>query len=63
MKNLSKSKDEKSIDLSYTIFQDEEDMSVYIKFEGFYTDDQLETFEQFIESYLPLIFASEDVAN
>jgi hypothetical protein len=63
MSKSNKKNQENSIDLSYSIFQDEEDMSVYIKFEGFNTEEQLENFEIFIESYLPLIFVSEDTAH
>jgi hypothetical protein len=63
MSNPNDNEEENSIDLNYTIFQDEEDMAVYIKFEGFYTAEQLEHFEMFIESYLPLIFASENTAH
>lgn len=52
-----------AINLDYVIFQDEEDKSVYIKFEGFQTIEQLDEFEEFIENYIPLIFAQETVIH
>jgi hypothetical protein len=53
----------REINLNYIIFQDEDEKSVYVKFEGFETIDQLDEFEQYIESYIPLIFAEETKAH
>lgn len=50
----------KELDLNYTIYSDDEEKAVYLKFEKFEDTDQIKSFIEFIDQSLPLLlFQSE----
>lgn len=46
------------VDLGYTFMVDPEKCNVYIKFNGFEDEEQMEQFVNYMSSYIPLIFSS-----
>jgi hypothetical protein len=46
------------VDLDYTFLVDDVGSSVYIKFDGFRDELQMEQFANFMEQHLPLIFTN-----
>lgn len=46
------------VNLDYTFLVDDQKSSVYIKFDGFHTQLQMEQFAEFMEQHLPLIFTN-----
>ena len=46
------------VDLDYTFLVDDTGSSVYIKFDGFEDELQMEQFAAFMEQHLPLIFTN-----
>jgi hypothetical protein len=49
------SDDYKSVDLKYQIFSDEKDNTVYLKFNGFENQQQMDNFIDYIDFSLPLL--------
>jgi hypothetical protein len=47
--------DYKSVDLKYQIFSDEKDNTVYLKFNGFESQKQMDNFIDYIDFSLPLL--------
>lgn len=47
--------DYKSIDLRYQIFSDEKDNTVYLKFNGFESQKQMDNFIDYMDFSLPLL--------
>ena len=47
--------DYKSVDLKYQIFSDEKDNTVYLKFNGFDNQQQMDNFIDYIDFSLPLL--------
>lgn len=46
------------VDLDYTFLVDDAKSCVYIKFDGFKDELQMEQFAEFMEQHLPLIFTN-----
>lgn len=47
--------DYKSVDLRYQIFSDEKDNTVYLKFNGFESQKQMDNFIDYMDFSLPLL--------
>jgi len=47
--------DYKAVDLKYQIFSDEKDNTVYLKFNGFESQKQMDNFIDYIDFSLPLL--------
>ena len=47
--------DYKSVDLRYQIFSDEKDNTVYLKFNGFESQKQMDNFIEYMDFSLPLL--------
>lgn len=47
--------DYKSVDLKYHIYSDEKDNTVYLKFQGFENQQQMDNFVEYIDFSLPLL--------
>ena len=47
--------DFRSVDLKYQIFSDEKDNTVYLKFNGFESQKQMDDFIEYIDFSLPLL--------
>lgn len=55
--------DYKSIDLKYTIYSDEENGTVYVKFEGFENKNQMDNFIDFMDMSIPLLMHRSDTKH
>lgn len=47
------------IDLDYSVYTDDPNLTVYLKFTGFSQKEQLAEFAEYIDSYVTLIFAND----
>lgn len=59
----NKKKEYDEIDLKYNIYADDENMTVYLKFHGFHTLDEINQFAEYIQSHLPLILFDSDIKH
>lgn len=55
----------KEVDLRYVFIKSEKDEepSIYVKFSGFESEEQMQQFEDFLEENLPLLFFDSDVKH
>jgi hypothetical protein len=59
----NKKKEYDEVDLKYSIFTDDENMTVYLKFHGFNNLDEIDRFAEYIKTHLPLILFDSDVKH
>lgn len=52
-----------SIDLKYTLYSDEENGTVYVKFEGFQNKNQIDNFVDFMDMSIPLIMHQSETKH
>lgn len=55
--------DYKAVDLKYQIFSDEKDNTVYLKFNGFENQQQMDNFIDYIDFSLPLLLYQSDTKH
>lgn len=55
--------DYKAVDLKYQIFTDEKDNTVYLKFNGFENQQQMDNFVEYIDFSLPLLLHQSEVKH
>ncbi len=52
-----------AVDLKYQLFSDEKDNTVYLKFTGFETQQQMDNFIDYIDFSLPLLLHQSKVKH
>lgn len=55
--------DYRLVDLKYQIFSDEKDNTVYLKFNGFENQEQMDNFVEYIDFSLPLLLHQSDIKH